>query len=321
MTQRPSLRLILMSATIATDKFASYLGLALSKERGTKKVMMLNYQPQVDSIQGQWEDTADLILASLSSPTSSSSSHTTKHTSKIATSNLSGNQTVPVLFIPGFTYPVTEYYKNEFENIVQSYITNLKRSNISSGGSGGRGGDSNNIDDDSGGGGWCRGSGGGGGGSSQSKHGDINYELMSNLILTLAIGTTDTTPSTTATTTSTNSNMLQRATGCILVFMPGTLEISKLIQRIQSDYQTIVSNHTSQLNPSKSGFGQVDLKDTPDTNSNYNTSQLNSDRLIDIPRIKLLPLHGQLSQSEQKAVFDLSDRELKIVVSTNVAEV
>ena len=310
-----------MSATIATDKFASYLGLALSKEKGTKKVMMLNYQPQVDSIQGQWEDTADLILAS-----PSSSHTTTKHTSKITTSNLAGNQSVPVLFIPGFTYPVTEYYKNEFENIVSSYITNLKRSNNSSSGSGsggGRGGDGNNIDDDGGGGcGRYKCSGGGGGGSSQPKTGDINYELMSNLILTLAIGADPPTPTTGNNNNSNNNNtMLQRATGCILVFMPGTLEISKLIQRIQSDYQTILSNHTSQLNPSKSGFGQVDLKDTPDTTSNYNTSQLNSDRLIDIPRIKLLPLHGQLSQSEQKAVFELSDRELKIVVSTNVAEV
>ena len=39
------------------------------------------------------------------------------------------------------------------------------------------------------------------------------------------------------------------------------------------------------------------------------------------PRLKILPLHGNLSPSEQKVVFtDAGPNEIKVVISTNVAE-
>ena len=72
--------------------------------------------------------------------------------------------------------------------------------------------------------------------------------------------------------------------------MPGVQEISKLIQMIQNRWQSDVNNN----------------------NNNQNN----------IPKLKLLPLHSALSSKEQKDVFEITGKnELKIIISTNIAEV
>ena len=68
---------------------------------------------------------------------------------------------------------------------------------------------------------------------------------------------------------------------CVLVFMPGVLEITRAIEAFEAD-----------------GV------------------------LGDTSRVSLLPLHAQLSTTEQKRVFRPAQRgRTKVVVSTNIAEV
>lgn len=73
----------IQSATISTDKFARYLDFQL------------------------------LVTTS-----TSSSSGTTCSGDR---GTPSSSARTPVLFIPGFTYPVTEYFKGDFEDIVRSF--------------------------------------------------------------------------------------------------------------------------------------------------------------------------------------------------------
>lgn len=83
--------------------------------------------------------------------------------------------------------------------------------------------------------------------------------------------------------------MFTRAQGSILVFMPGVPEISKLARLLQTHWR-------DQSNSAGAGDNTV-------------------------PRLKIMPLHGNLSPSEQKMVFtDAKRGELKIVIATNVAE-
>lgn len=85
--------------------------------------------------------------------------------------------------------------------------------------------------------------------------------------------------------------MYARAHGSILVFMPGVPEISKLARLLQTHWR--------------------------DSSSNNNEIAGNST----VPRLKIMPLHGNLSPSEQKMVFtDAKRGELKVVIATNVAE-
>lgn len=83
--------------------------------------------------------------------------------------------------------------------------------------------------------------------------------------------------------------MYTRAQGSILVFMPGVPEISKLARLLQSHWRDGGSG--------SDGGGSA------------------------VPRLKIMPLHGNLSPSEQKMVFSDAKRgELKVVIATNVAE-
>ena len=108
--------------------------------------------------------------------------------------------------------------------------------------------------------------------SNYRRKGDIDYCLLVALISCLVRGDGD------------GSAMLKRATGALLIFMPGVQEIVKLISMLQSK------------------FGGKDAR-------------------INGKTIKIMSLHGGLSPVEQKKVFQaVGPFEIKIVVSTNVAE-
>jgi HrpA-like RNA helicase len=206
LAKRSNLHLILMSATISTEKFSTYL--------------------------------SSIDVTGTATPS-------------------------PILFISGFTYPVQEYFKHEIEERVRE----ISRQAFSQGfGSNSRRIDE--LDDDMNEkgipvyhmdyliGGYRR-------------KGDIDYDLMVRMIITLLVTSDD--------------SILYRATGTILVFMPGVPEISKLIQLLDA--------HLPFINLPQS------------------------------LRYKLMSLHGNLSPSEQRKVFNLAtSNEIKIVVATNVAE-
>ena len=79
-----------------------------------------------------------------------------------------------------------------------------------------------------------------------------------------------------------HKDLFAPAHGSILIFMPGVPEINKLARLLQQHYK----------------------HDAPGA-----------------PRLKILPLHGNLSPNEQKVVFhNAGHNEIKIVISTNVAE-
>jgi HrpA-like RNA helicase len=88
MKVRQDMKLIVMSATISTQKFSLYLGNAL------------NIQPYTVSISTPHQyDSMESSSSSMEAPEGG----------------------VPVLFIPGFTFPVEEFYKTDYEEIVNSY--------------------------------------------------------------------------------------------------------------------------------------------------------------------------------------------------------
>lgn len=81
------------------------------------------------------------------------------------------------------------------------------------------------------------------------------------------------------------AGMFAQAHGSILVFMPGVPEIGRLSRYLEAHYKT----HSSSGTPT--------------------------------PRLKIIPLHGNLSPAEQRVVFkDANKNEVKIVIATNVAE-
>ena len=184
---------------------------------------------------------------------------------------------VPVLFIPGRVFPVEEYFKNDYEEIVRDFkgFNNINKHCYD-----------DEDDDDL----YSR--------QSQFRiggplrKGDIDYDLLSKLILMLAtendISRTHPFHRTSTNNTSMDNNinrnlnyqhMFSIATGSILVFMPGVYEINKLCKLLE-------------------------------THSKMTTKQL-----------KIIPLHGNLSAMEQRKVFNsVGNHILKVVISTNVAE-
>ena len=216
------LKIILMSATISTDKFALYLGAAMPG-----------------------------VSAGNSSP-------------------------APVLFIPGYTFPVYEYYKTDFEALLRAVaatpapsaaddaVTEEAPTPADSGAIGGR-----------------------------KRKGDIDYDLLVRLVMCLAVGVrSDVQPANLDRDGEKGPPILSRAQGSVLLFMPGVPEISRFITLFQQAW------------PNRDAY-------IPRTG-----------RSTERPaNLKILPLHGNLSPTDQKKVFELADpSELKIVVATNVAE-
>ena len=207
------LKIVLMSATISTDKFATYLG---------------------EKLGGHGCKGSGPILPGTIFP-------------------------APVLSIPGFTFPVREFYKGDFETILRP-VPDGEAAAIAGCGPALIGG--------------------------RRRKGELDYDLLTRLVISLAVGT--------LAPRDTDSLDLSRASGSVLVFMPGVPEISRLISLL-SDAWPERAQHLPQ------GCGNWDS--TP------------------APILKFLALHGNLSPHEQRQVFEPCRRgELKIVVATNVAE-
>lgn len=273
MASRPSLKLILMSATISTDKFAAYIDKSLlQSERAISNKQAGRGKPAFGPINSFSIEAMQNVLPGFQSQISSSIENYSEEPPIESYQNECApiGTRAPVLFIPGYTFPVTEFYKNDFEQIVSKFMDALLYTDKS-------GGSTNGDDDDD--------YGSSGKGyyqrllrQQQARKNEINYLLMAQLAVYLAIGCNS--------ASENSSNMLSTATGCILIFLPGVHEISKLMQLIDTLYEDV-------------------------------TAALH----IKVPRLKLLPLHGGLTPQDQKQVFELvSADELKIVVSTNVAE-
>lgn len=112
------------------------------------------------------------------------------------------------------------------------------------------------------------------------RKGDINYDLLVRLVIQLVNGSN-------SEQHSNNNSMFAPATGCILVFVPGVPEITKALNLIQTHLAI------------------------PTSTNNGRSSK----------RVKLFALHGGVSAADQQKVFRLANKdELKVVVSTNVAE-
>ena len=78
------------------------------------------------------------------------------------------NNPAPVLFIPGFTFPVEEYYKKDYEDIVREYqLSNNNNSNNNNYDDDNYDNNNNNI-------------------VGYQRKGDIDYDLLIKLILTLS---------------------------------------------------------------------------------------------------------------------------------------
>lgn len=235
MSARPSLKLILMSATISTDKFAAYIDKSLpaldmsgeskpNKKPGSgKPPMRVTNNFSMESLQG--------ILPQSSNTQASShmNAHVTQLENEVAVESDESNNSntrAPVLFIPGYTFPVTEYYKNDYEQYVSKYIDSVLKLDNNSGGTGG---DEDDIDDYDSGKSYyqklAR--------QQQSRKGELNYLLLAQLAVYLAISSN--------TTSSEPSGMLRAASGCILIFMPGVQEISRLSQLISTMYKDVTA--------------------------------------------------------------------------------
>lgn len=118
----------------------------------------------------------------------------------------------------------------------------------------------------------------------RQRKGEIDYDLLTKLIMVLSKGLMEDDVN----LPTELAGMYAQAHGSILVFMPGVPEIGRLSRLLEAHYQ-------SQSSGSSSGSSG--------------------------PRMKIIPLHGNLAPSEQRAVFkDANKNEIKIVIATNVAE-
>jgi len=221
-----SFKLILMSATISTDKFAAYLGRAVAG----------------------------------------------------AFTNTNINQSIsyhaaPVLHIPGYTFDVTEYYKNDFEEALRADPGLSHRES-----SQGKEGDAHDDREGS--------SGSRIGG--QGRKGDLDYDILVRCCMRLAMGDG-----------SSAGQMFSRATGSVLVFLPGVPEIMR--------FCTLLRDAWGAVGGSVSAEGGA----PPPRGGCRNGA----------PSLRILPLHAGTPSSEQQRIFDNArPGELKILAATNVAE-
>jgi HrpA-like RNA helicase len=117
------------------------------------------------------------------------------------------------------------------------------------------------------------------------RKGDIDYDLLTKLVMVLARGALRDADIGGAEGAKELAGMFAPAHGSILVFMPGVPEIARLSRLLEAHYKSTSSSGTAG------------------------------------PRLKIIPLHGNLSPTEQKVVFkDAAKNEIKIVIATNVAE-
>lgn len=111
------------------------------------------------------------------------------------------------------------------------------------------------------------------------KRGDINFDLLVRLIMRLRGGKRAKPP-------PASDAILCPASGCVLVFLPGVGEISKLVRRLEQALQDELPGEAA-----------------------WRSS------------VMCLPLHSGLSPSEQKRVFEPTPTDtLRVVAATNIAE-
>jgi len=243
---RPKCRfkLVLMSATISTAKFAEYLGKA------------------------------------------NAGAFTSMSTSNMGTGAGAGNNrkvvqhvSAPVLEIPGYTFAVTEYYKEHFEEALAAE--------------------------------------GGGGYRQQPRQGELDFDLLVKLVTRLASGGS---PSShrdrdrhrddgdgdgdrdgedmskeEAQKQEKQALMFQRATGSVLVFLPGVPEITRFCSLLCDAWGNAGGRVSGPQGESR-GSGHL-------------------------PSLHVMPLHAGTNPADQKLVFrDAGHNEIKIIAATNVAE-
>jgi len=222
-----SFKLILMSATISTDKFAAYLGRAVA---------------------GAFTNTNIGQAVSYNA--------------------------APVLHIPGYTFDVTEYYKNNFEEALRGDPALSHRENSQD-----KEGDDYNDR---------------GGSSSSSRiggagrKGDLDYDILVRCCMRLAIGDG-----------SSAGEMFSRATGSVLVFLPGVPEIMRFCTLLREAWGAVGGSVSAEggAPPSRGGGRNGALA------------------------LRILPLHAGTPSSEQQRIFENArPGELKILAATNVAE-
>ena len=154
-----------------------------------------------------------------------------------------------MLHIPGFTYPVREIFKAEYEEVVRSYPIIDEHSYVDEDDDYGRK-PSNTI------------------GGNRKR--EIDYDLLLKLVFYLIKGDAPI-----------ESDLLQKANGCILIFLPGVPEINRFLEFFRSYWKG-------------------------DANS---------------PTVNLISLHGNTPAADQKKVFIPAPKgSIKIVAATNVAE-
>ena len=247
LSERTNLRLILMSATIATDKFANYLGKSLALgARGPDNFTQSPHDSTWDLDTSTWD-----LDDSARGPDGS-----TRPFARTSAPALSSTFVPsPVLFIPGYTYPVTEFYKGDFEGLLRvdesEYTGGYSDRNRRGGGSRGY------YDNDDGevavydplsssvriGGGKRKGTVGGTGGGGA---GVVDYDLAIRLVLRLAMG--EAYPSQKAVGGVDYNKgglglglegVFAVAEGCILVFFPGVPEINRMLLLLEQTWRQV----------------------------------------------------------------------------------
>ena len=250
LSRRKSLRLILMSATISTDKFASYLGTGLLPANTTSSTTSFSTSSTSFSTSSTSFSISSTALSNASSTSSSRPVlpfQTQNNRSDdeyglyipppLVSLSLPQPNSAPVMFIPGYTYPVVEYYKNNFEDILRGHIDlNYRRP---------FGSENTNIGQDP-----LNSRIGG-----LKRPGDIDYDLLIRLIIKLAIGgksggksgnnnkNNNDNNNSNNKDTSNNSEehseegMFLRAEGSVLIFLPGVPEINRTIRLLSEVWE------------------------------------------------------------------------------------
>eukprot|EP01039_Chlorochromonas_danica_P005004 gene5004-5495_t len=219
--KRPSLQLILMSATIATEKFQQYLYHHL-------------YEDKLGDDNNRGSSSSSIANEKGNTNTNTNTGYTNKTNTTVVTTTAAGeeegkqlmsssiNDLVPIITIPGKTFPVQEYFKDDIIHLLQHYPLpshpEIEENGLL---------------------------------PLPHKIRDIDYKLILSLVLALLhrwsgeeafIATTTTTANTTTGNTLSHdliekSGFLQGVQGAILIFLPGIFEINRMITYLQQYFK------------------------------------------------------------------------------------